>query len=213
MPRDHGRIRLDIWGDDDWRDLPSLSQWLYFQLITSPALNFCGVADWRPARVAALTAELQASDVEYAASWLEAGEFVLIDRSTEESLVRSFIKHDGLLKSPNVTKAMVKDHAAIGSGILRAVVVDQLKRLREANPELHWKETGTLLRKRSLTIVEAFAELSPNPSVNPSGNPSADRAPLLAPNSVLLSPCSKPKTPSVSAASSVVVGLESETSR
>ena len=100
MARDHARIRLDIWADEDWRDLPSLPQWLYLHLLSSPSLSFCGVTDWRPARIAALALDLQASDVEYAASWLEDGRFILADRETEEVLVRSFIKHDGLVKSP-----------------------------------------------------------------------------------------------------------------
>lgn len=189
MARDHARIRVDIWSDEDWRDLPSVSQWLYLYLLSSPALNFCGVTDWRPARIAALNAEMKADDVEYAAAWLEAGEFLVIDRDTEEALIRSWVKHDGLVASPNMTKAMVKAHAAIGSGILRAVIVDQLERLKQANPQLAgWKHLHGVLRKRSLTVPEAFQKLSPNPSVKGSGNPSEIRAPLLTPSSVLHSP-------------------------
>lgn len=193
MARDHARIRLDIWADDDFRDLPSLAQWLYLHLLTSQSLSFCGVTDWRPARIAAIAADLSASDVEYAAAFLEEGQYVVIDRETEEALIRSFVKHDGLLRSPNVTKAMVKAHAEIGSSILRAVLVGQLIRLREkGSPDAGWKVVGTLLDKRSMTVEEALAVLPPNPSVNPSdkgsGNPSGNRASLLAPNSILLAP-------------------------
>lgn len=189
MARDYGRIRLDIWADEDWRDLPSLPQWLYLHLLSSPSLNFCGVTDWRPARIAALAAELGPDDVEYAAAWLEAGEFIVVDRSTEEVLVRSWIKHDGLLSSPNMAKAMVKAHAAIGSGILRAVIVDQLERIKSNGiTYTGWKNITPLLRKRSLTVAEAFLKLPPNPSIKGSANPSEIRASLLTPNSVLLTP-------------------------
>lgn len=199
MARDHARIRVDIWADEDWRDLPSVSQWLYLCLLSSPALNFCGVTDWRPARIAALNAEMKADDVEYAAAWLEAGEFVVIDRETEEVLIRSWVKHDGLVSSPNMSKAMVKSHAAIGSGILRAVIVDQLERLRQTNPNLSgWKHLHGVLRKRSLTVQEAFLRLSPNPSVKGSTNPSEIRAALLTPYSLLLSPDSDPSPESES---------------
>ena len=175
MARDHARIRLDIWADEDWRDLPSIAQWLYMHLLSSPSLSFCGVTDWRPARIAALAAELKGDDVEYAANWLEEGEFIVVDRDTEEVLIRSWVKHDGLVASPNMTKAMAKAHATIGSGVLRAVVVDQLERLKIARPELHgWKHLGDVLRKRSLTVSEAFKILPPNPSTNPSPNPSGN---------------------------------------
>ena len=192
MARDHARIRLDIWADEDWRDLPALPQWLYLHLLSSPALNFCGVADWRPARIAGLAVDLSANDVEYAAAWLEAGEFVVIDRDTEEALIRSWIKHDGLLRSPNLAKAMAKSHASIGSGVLRAVIVGQLERLRQNAPELSgWQHLGPVLRKRSLTVEEAFQKLSPNPSVKGSTNPSEIRASLRSPFSVLHTPHSE----------------------
>jgi hypothetical protein len=190
MARDHARIRLDIWADEDWRDLPALPQWLYLHLLSAPTLNFCGVTDWRPARIAALAADLTAADVEYAAAWLEAGEFVIIDRATEEALVRSWVKHDGLMASPNMAKALVTAHSAIASGTLRAVVIGQLENLKQTRPKLAgWKHIGTLLRKRSLTVPEAFQKLPPNPSVNPStdpsenpsGNPSEIRPELLTP--------------------------------
>ena len=195
MARDHARIRLDIWADEDWRDLPSLPQWLYLHLLSSPSLSFCGVTAWRPARIAALALGLQASDVEYAASWLEDGRFILADRETEEVLVRSFIKHDGLVKSPNMSKALVKSHAAVGSKVLRAVIIDQLKRLKAAQPDLSgWQHLGTLLAKDSLTVAKAFPKLSPNPSANPSakgsGNPSESRPELRSPLSSLHAPSS-----------------------
>jgi len=201
MARDHARIRVDIWADEDWRDLPSIAQWLYLQLLSSPALSFCGVTDWRPARIAALAAELKAEDVEYAANWLEEGHFIVVDRNTEEALIRSWVRHDGLVASPNMTKAMAKAHAAIGSGILRAVVVDQLERLKIKQPQLSgWKNLGDVLRKRSLTVEEALRMLPPNPSANPSPNPSDNgsdersdngseiRVPLRTPFSVLHPP-------------------------
>ena len=189
MARDHGRIRLDIWADEDWRELPSPSQWLYLHLLTSPSLNFCGVTDWRPARIAAVTAELTADDVEYAASFLEEGEFLIIDRITEEALIRSFVRHDGLLRSPNVTKAMVKAHGAIGSAIIRAVIVGQLHIILEKQPDLAgWKSIGNLLEKSAATPSEAFEKLPRNPFINPSGNPSENRASLRTPFSSLRSP-------------------------
>lgn len=172
--RDHARIRLDIWGDDDFRDLTSLGQWLYLALVTSPSLTFCGVTDWRPGRIAALTAELTGDDVERAAVELEAGEYVVIDRDSEEALIRSFIRHDGLMASPNMAKAMCKAYSGTASRVLRAVVVHELRRLRDEDDSLRgWsvESVRKVLGNRSMTVVEAFESLPPNPFGNPSGNP------------------------------------------
>lgn len=170
MARDHARIWRDIWGDDDWRDLTSSAQWLYLHLTSTRGLSLCGIADWRPSRIAAHTADLTAADVEQFATELEDGHFAIIDRDTDEALIRSWVKHDGLMKSPNMAKALAKAHDAAGSKVLRAVAVHQLKKLKEYEPQLlGWANVGNLLRKRSMEVSEAFEILPPNPSLNPSG--------------------------------------------
>lgn len=196
MSRDHARIYVDIWSDDDWRALPSLGQWLYFQLYSSPSLSLCGVADWRPARIAGMSADLTADDVEYAAGWLEEGEFVIIDRNTEEALIRSWVKHDGLMRSPNMVKAFVKAHASVGSQVLRGVVVSQLATLREKQPDLAgWKHAARVLEGHPISVDEAFGILPRNPSTNPSvkgsGNPFENDPTLRSPFSKLLTPYSE----------------------
>lgn len=202
MARDHARIRLDIWADDDFRDLPALSQWLYFHLVTHPDLSFCGVTDWRPARIAAVTAELAAHDVEYAASFLEDCSehppFVVIDRDSEETLIRSWVKHDGLVSSPNLTKALVKSYAGTASSTLRAVLVGQLLTLKRNKPNLvGWEHLRETLKRRSMTAEEGVQTLPPNPSANPSPNPSGETSgnpshdPSVTPFSVLRAPNSE----------------------
>lgn len=172
MANDHARIRRDIWADDDWRRLTSSGQWLYMHLLSAPTLNFAGVADWRPPRIAALTAELSASDVDYFAAELIGQHFILPDLETEEVLIRSWVKHDGLLRSPNMTKALVKAHDKIASGPIRGVIVDQLQRLADGGMEGCWDHLEGLLGKTSYTFEEGVELLSDNPSGNPSPNPS-----------------------------------------
>jgi hypothetical protein len=179
MARDHARIRLDIWADDDFRALTSSAQWLYFHLTSNETLSFCGVADWRPARIAPKTAELSPADVEAFGEELQHGLFVIIDHDTEEALVRSWVKHDGLMKSPNLAKALAKAHAATASAVLRAVVIHELKRLKadwtptEKADGWSVDEVKKLIRKRSISPEEGISILSGNPSGNPSENPSA----------------------------------------
>ncbi|WP_052590839.1 hypothetical protein [Luteipulveratus mongoliensis] len=200
MASDHARIRRDIWGDDDWRDLTSPAQWLYLHLLSSPALTFCGTTDWRPSRIAAATAELQATDVETFAEELTRERFILADAESEEVLIRSWIKHDGLLRSPNMSKRLVKDHARVASKVLRAVIVDQLKGLHEKGPtDSGWAFVEPLLSKRSMPFDQGSRILSRNPSPKGSvkGSPqgSENRAELHTPYSTLHSPSSSSDLP------------------
>ena len=112
----------------DFVALPSTSQWLYIRLLTSGELSYCGVADWRPGRIAASAVDLTAADVEMFAQPLEDGHFIITDRATEEVLVRSFVKHDGLMDKWNLAAAMAREFTAIASQPIRGVVAHELGR-------------------------------------------------------------------------------------
>lgn len=180
MARDRANIRTDIWNDDDFRRLSTQAQLLYLQLLTSATLTYAGVADWRPKRLAALAAGRTPKQTEDAARELEEGLFVVIDEDTEEVLIRSFLKHDGLLQKPNVTKAMVTAYGQVYSLTLKGVIVHELNRLHDKFPD--W---------RGFVLPEVQALLG-NRSVNPSelvsnhpSNPSEKKAPLLTTNYLL----------------------------
>jgi len=193
MANAYARVARTIWGDDDFRALPRDSQWLYFHLLTSPSLNYAGVTDWRPARIAALARDLTPASVEAASVDLEGALFIVVDRDSEEVLIRTFIRHDGLMGSPNMAIAMAKAHAGIASMVLRGVIVHELKRLSRDDPDLRgWArpEVKLILRRVPITPAEAFGQLprfdfvnpSPNPSVNPSPKGSATPAPTPTPS-------------------------------
>lgn len=153
MPRDRANINTDIWNDDDFRSLSAGAQLLYFQLLTSATLTYAGVADWRPNRLAALASKQTPKTVREAGKELSDGLYIVTDEDTEEVLVRSFMKHDGLLHKPNVAKAMVKAYNQVFSLTLKGVIVHELKRLHERFPE--WKafevrEVTDLLRNSSI---------------------------------------------------------------
>lgn len=199
MANDHARIRRDIWADTDWRHLTSSAQWLYVHLLTNRTLTFVGIGDWRPNRIAALTADLSASDVDMFAGELIRERFILPDLETEEVLVRSWVKHDGLLRSPNMTKALIKAHEGTASNVLRAVAIDQLTRLMEGGAEGCWELLDPLLGGDAMTFEEGVEILSGSPSANPSGKGSGkgseNRALLHTPYSFLHSPSSSSPLP------------------
>jgi hypothetical protein len=171
MARDHARIRLDMWTDDDFTDLTSPAQWLYIHLISTGGMKYCGVTDWRPPRIAGAAVELTASDVEMIAKELEDGHYVVIDRATEECLVRSFVKHDGFMDKWNMAAAFCSAWTSVSSKALRGVAVHELKRLQKDNPD--WKtwdrdDVCQVLGKRAVTPATAREMTLPNPTDHPS---------------------------------------------
>ena len=209
MARDHARIELNIWTDDDWLDLTPGAQHLYLVLLTHPDLSYAGVADWRPNRLRVMASRWDADDVKRAAEELARNLYIVVDEDTEEVLVRSFVRNDGLMKQPNLAKAMVKAARSIASRNIRAVLVHELLRLHEDHPDLKgWESAEELLSWRSADpsgYPTGYPSSNPsgNPSVkgepNPSGNPSDD--PSRTPYSLLLTPYSPLPTPAADAAS------------
>lgn len=173
MGRDRANINTDIWNDDDFRALSAPAQLLYIQLLTSPTLTYAGVADWRPKRIALLSNGRAAREVEDAAEELRHGLYIVIDEDSEEVLIRSFLRWDGLLQKPNVAKAMVSAWERIYSLTLKGVVVHELNRLHEAHPDWRAFSVGTV------------RELLGKGSVNPSELVSVGDAPLLTTNYLL----------------------------
>lgn len=168
MAMDYAQVRRDIWADEDFRELPQASQWLYLHVITSPTISYCGVADWRPARIAALTDDLTARDVDLAAVELEGHHYLVIDRDTEEVLVRSWVKHDGLMGKWNMAAALARTYGEVASKVLRGVIVYELRRLKKANPTLRgWDRDDVVkvLGKPAISPADALVALPPNEAI------------------------------------------------
>lgn len=145
MPRDHARLNVTIWGDPDFRGLPPAAQHLYFALWTSPDLTYCGTHDWRPARMNGLWSGFTVENVRTVAACLQARHFLVIDDDTEEALVRSWARFDGLMKQPRMAVSLVNAYASVASSNVRAVVVNELHRIREEEPALAcWKDRRVL---------------------------------------------------------------------
>lgn len=168
MAREYARVKVTIWADTDFRSLTPKAQHLYFMLLTSPNLNMAGIADWRPQRIVRMAAGWTTSAVTNAAEELEDRGFIVIDEDSEEVLVRSFVRHDGVLKSPNITRAMVKDYAAAGSDLIRETIAQEVQRGAREEPDAKGLPQATeLLNKpesnQSERVSEQFENVSPIP--------------------------------------------------
>lgn len=205
MARDHAQIHLRVWEDDDWRALSSNAQHLYWTLLAHPGMSYCGVVDWRPAKLSGFVGDWTVDIVEAAARELMERLYIVVDETTEEVLVRSYVRHDGLMKQPKMATAMATAHAAVGSVALRQIVVWELQRLKREEPDLKgWgsEKASALLDKPSLDASTFPCGKGPgNPSSNPtvkgSGHPSPKKPkgsgkppenPPASPCSLLLAP-------------------------
>ena len=135
MAREYARVKLTIWADQDHRALPKGPQHLYYKLLTGE-INAAGIADWRPARIAALTAGEAVESVRQDGRALEEARFIVIDEATEEVLVRSFVRHDGVLKSPNMARAAALAWSVAGSQRIRDAIAIEVQRAASEDPKL-----------------------------------------------------------------------------
>ena len=157
MARAYASVYLTIWNDPDFRDVPLTAQWLYFTMLTYPTLNSCGVMEWREAKLVRMTQGLTVQELREAAWELGQRRLIAVDPDTEEALVRSFVRHDGGLKSPNMAKGIVREHGAIASQKLMALVSQEVRRAVEEHPD--WRgveEVGP--------VAKQFMEPDWNPS-------------------------------------------------
>lgn len=182
MARDRASIRLDMWADADWRSLSVPAQRLYMLILSHPTLSYAGVADWRPGRIAQLSAGTTADDINTAAAELQSAGFILRDEGTEEVLIRSFVKHDGLMKQPKLVVSMTTAFAAIASSMLREVVAFEVQKLhsrdqdRDPEKRLKWDvhQVQTVLAAKGSPIATFTHPVTPGvtPAVTPNGGQS-----------------------------------------
>jgi hypothetical protein len=160
MARTHARLLVSLWNDPDWLALTSQQHDVYTALLTTHDLSWCGVAPLLPQRIVMWSSDLTARKVQTALDVLashEAGRFLVIDETTAEVSVRTFVRHDDLLKQPNVVKAMLAALDRVRSRTLRDAIVHELRRMRQEAPDLHGWD---VIRSRD---PELFAEVATNP--------------------------------------------------
>ena len=136
MARDRANIRTDMIGDDRYRELTRDEQWLYKLLLVHPTLTYAGVAEWRPGRLASTAAGTTADEIRQIGAGLQSKYFVYIDSDTEEVFIRSFVKHDGLLKQFRLPISMANDYAGIASQAIREFFVFELQKYQQEDPGL-----------------------------------------------------------------------------
>lgn len=164
MARDRASIRIDMWGDGDWRDLSRAAQHLYMLLLSHPTLSYAGVAEWHPGKLAAMSSGTTVGEIVADAAALESHGFIVIEPDTDEVLVRSFIKHDGLMKQPKLVVSMANAYAAVASRRIQLVIAHEVQKMAVREPELRaWgvKQVQTVLAARASAWADVGFALTP----------------------------------------------------
>lgn len=128
-----GKIFKRAWGDPDFKALTSSEQGLYFKLISQPDISLAGVLTLAPARWSGQTSGLTPAHVERDLKSLEASRYVLVDRDTQEVLVRSYIRNDLGWRSPRTMIGIANAVARVLSPVLRGAISRELLRLDVAS--------------------------------------------------------------------------------
>ena len=144
MARTHGKIKIEVWeSGSDYRALSVDAQWAYQMLLSQPGMTMCGVLLYAPKRWAKLARDLGLERLESAIGELESAWYVVVDRDSDELLVRTFIRHDEPWKLPNLVKAARRQFREIDSEVIRDYLADRHEWLVNApqGAEKDWKET------------------------------------------------------------------------
>ena len=129
MARSHGRVMATIWNDPDFLALEEGPQRLYLFLLSQPDLSHAGLVPMRIRRWAKKVANCTTADIEKHLNTLADSRFLLVDDETEEVLIRTFVRNDGVYKQPKVMLRMREDARQIESATLRAAFSAELHRL------------------------------------------------------------------------------------
>lgn len=136
MARDHARIHTAIWDDPDFLALKVAEQHAYFFLVSSLGLSRCGVITYVPARFDHLASDLTEAKVRKAVTGLRTSRFAVVDDRTQELLVRSYVRHDGVLDRLNMGKATGTAFEAVVSSEVREAIGAELARHMKEKPDL-----------------------------------------------------------------------------
>ena len=154
MPRTHGRIMSAIWNDGDFIHMRRGAQGMFMFLLSQPDLSHAGLVPMRINRWAKKAEDLSSKQVRSELDYLDDRDFIVVDEDTEEVLIRTMVRNDGVYKQPLVMERMREDAKQIESPMLRWAFASELERLPldELSTEPS-KNDGPSVRERVERVV------------------------------------------------------------
>lgn len=157
MARSEARITVDIWAEEsDFTELSADAQWMYMFLISQKDLAHTGVIALRETRWSRAARGLDATTIRARINELEQARYVVVDRGTEELLVRSFIRRDKVYLQPQVLRNAADQLPLIASNLLRIALAVELRRIADMP-----------MSEASSKILAEMREALPEPPAHP----------------------------------------------
>lgn len=173
MAREYAKLLTRIWADRDFKALRAADQRLYFQLISQPDISMCGVVTLAEKRWSLQVADQAEPNITDALAALESFRFVVVDRGTQEVLVRSYVRSDEAWRSPTTMKGIESSVRAVLSDDLKAVLRDELTRIDTSKlPTKLSERTGQSTKDYVEGVIRGIAEDFKGLSHAPSDTPS-----------------------------------------
>jgi hypothetical protein len=128
MAREYCRLLTSIWGTREFVARSAGAQRLYFLLLSQPELSMCGVLTPAPSRWASFAPDTTDRGVKAALAELQEHGYIVHDRITEELWIRSFVRHDSKLGTPNVAVGVTKAFCAVRSPTIRLGILQEIRK-------------------------------------------------------------------------------------
>lgn len=166
MARSEARLQFGLWraGLDG---LGPHAKLVYAVLLTEPTLNHAGVGAIRMSRWAK-DASLTIAELEKALGELTASRHVVLDEDTEEVLVRTLIRNDGVAAQPFVLKGALKEALMATSSRIRWALAEELRKLPPQQPDGVSKAGKKVVYPDPHAAVAELVRTTPEPPPEPS---------------------------------------------
>ncbi len=129
MSRTYRVMPPELWSRPAFRDLDHTAQLVYLMLWTHPTLTTAGTLDYHPARLAALSADLDPVTIDETITTLEDADLVACDRDTGELAILAWWEDTTVLRQPDVAKNAIRKLHDVASGSIHQAIANTLHRL------------------------------------------------------------------------------------
>ncbi|NUO92760.1 MAG: hypothetical protein HOQ18_18335 [Dermatophilaceae bacterium] len=167
-----------IWSDPDFIAMRATAQRMFMFLLSQPDLSHAGLLPMRVNRWAKKAEDLTARTVRSELDYLAERDYVVVDEDTEDVLIRTMVRNDGVYKQPKVMIRMREDARQIESPMLRAAFRQELDRLplhelsdRPGGPNADQPSTRSQVQAVVDTLRADFADVAGYPSAGVSDTP------------------------------------------
>ncbi|WP_052493306.1 hypothetical protein [Rhodococcus sp. MEB064] len=159
MARDYGKILFTLFSDRDFRALTPNAQRVYTILLGEKQTNNAGLMPLMKSKWRKGSDYSTDEDIDGGLRELESNRYVFVDDDTEELLIRSFMRNDGVERIPNVMKNAMKVCRNVESPKLASILVREIERLDESK-----RSDVETMKLAALEHLRTIAEPYRNPS-------------------------------------------------